>query len=122
MTDGYVLVVDDDALIAMDIEMTLEARGYRSIRICNSVASATAAVEAAVPIAAVLDMNLGQDETSIPVAQRLRALGCPFIFLTGYTAATVPVPEELADAPRLIKPFREADLVAAVRAMGEGVE
>ena len=121
MTDGYVLVLDDDALIAMDIEMTLESRGYEAIRVCNSVASAAAAIDAAVPAVAVLDMNLGQDETSIPIAQRPRELGCPFMFLTGYTAATVPVPEELSDAPRLLKPFREADLVAAVRAMAERV-
>ncbi len=120
MTDCGILVLDDQILIAMDVEMTLQAAGFASVTVCSSVAAAQDAIETSRPVLAILDLNLGNGETSLPVAKRLRALGCPFLFLSGYTAATVTLPEELADAPRLTKPFRGEALVTEVRNMLAG--
>ena len=119
MTDCEILVLDDQALIAMDVEMTLLGAGFTSVTVCSSVAEAQAAIAASPPALAILDVNLGNGETSIPVAESLHALGCPFVFLSGYTETTVSFSAELADARRLTKPFRGDNLVTVVRSMLE---
>ncbi|KQN92816.1 hypothetical protein ASE95_09235 [Sphingomonas sp. Leaf231] len=63
---------------------------------------------------AMLDVNLGS-AMCFPVAERLAALGIPFLFLTGYDGWTLPEP--LRDVPLLAKPFNNNAVVAAVRAL-----
>ncbi len=115
MTERGILVLDDQALIAMDVEMTLRSAGFDQVTVCGSVAEAQDAIEASPPAMAILDLNLGNKETSLPVAGSLKAMGCPFVFLSGYTDTTVSLSDELADVPRLTKPFRGDALVSVVR-------
>lgn len=61
---------------------------------------------------ALLDMNL-RGEHILPVAEKLLALGVPFVFLTGYASSSGNVPA-LDDAPRLTKPFSLQSLKAAM--------
>lgn len=117
MNECNVLVLEDEALIAIDIEMTLEEAGHRNIIVCHSAEDALAQIDRAKPQIALLDVNLGKGQTSIPVAERLHDLGVPFFFLSGYTEATVSLPEGLKTVKRMSKPFQNAELVAAVQAM-----
>lgn len=112
MSDGEILILEDEALIAMDIEMTLASAGYENISVHHDVDSALEQIETSAPVAAFLDFNLGRGKTSLPVAQRLKSVGIPFIFLTGYTDATVSLPEELTHAKRVTKPFHGAEIVS----------
>jgi DNA-binding response OmpR family regulator len=112
-----VLVVEDEALISMLIEDELRDAGATVLGPACSVDQALGLIGLAVAdggiSAAVLDMNL-QAETAMPVADRLAALGVPFLFATG---------DEGCDkgghgtAPTLRKPFDPAGLVAAVEAL-----
>jgi DNA-binding response OmpR family regulator len=111
---GCILILEDEALIAMDIEMTLLNAGHEDLQICGNLASALDLLASDPPRAALLDLNLGNGETSIPLAEGLKARGIPFLFLTGYTTGIVPVPDDLADRPRLSKPVDDARLLAAV--------
>jgi hypothetical protein len=61
--------------------------------------------------AAVLDRNLGGD-SSTAVARRLRDRGIPFAVISGYADAGLP--PDLADVPRLAKPFGADDLTGLV--------
>ena len=61
---------------------------------------------------ALLDFNLADDSTSLPVAEELHRLGVPFAFATGYGAAGLP--EGHAHRPCLPKPFQERELVAVL--------
>lgn len=115
MTVRHILLLDDEAIIAMDIEMTLEAHGYSVLGPCNSTGSARDVIAAHRPDLAVLDINLGNGETSFDLAEELADLGVPVVFLSGYSAHTVTTPPRLADAPRLTKPINEKELIAAVR-------
>lgn len=114
MTARTILVLEDEALIALDIEETLLQAGYEHIVLCHDVASAMAAIEAQDPAFAFLDLNLGHDETSICVARELARREVAFCFLSGYTRATVALPDDLANRPRMTKPFKSADLIRSI--------
>jgi PAS domain S-box-containing protein len=84
-----VLVVDDEALIALEVAAALEEAGYEVIGPARSVAQAMALIRDHGCDAAVLDVNLGR-ESSAPVAQRLEAVGVPFLTLSGYSQSQLP--------------------------------
>jgi DNA-binding response OmpR family regulator len=101
-----ILVVEDEALISMLLEDGLNDAGAEVIGPAASVEEALGLIEGAHLdgglSAAVLDINLiGQ--TVIPVADRLAALGVPFLFTTGYTGEGRRGLHEAA--PTLVKPF-----------------
>jgi len=106
-----VLVVEDDALIALDIARQLTDAGLQVVGPAISVAKARRLIEETGCDVAVLDVNLG-NETSEPIARDLRARGTPFVVLSGY--ASEQHPPGLHGAPVLSKPARPGDLVATL--------
>jgi len=77
------LVLEDAMIIAMDVAAMLEEMGAAEVRIAASVTQALQLIERALPDFAVLDVNLG-NEQSLAVAERLAAAGIPFLLTTGY--------------------------------------
>ena len=77
-----VLVVEDDALLAMDLEATLVEAGAVVVGLCQTLDEAMARADADDFAVAVLDFGLGS-ETVSPVARRLVNRGVPFILYTG---------------------------------------
>ena len=118
MTIRDILLVEDEAIIAMDMEMTLEAHGFSVLGPCNSIQAARSILTTQRPDLAVLDVNLGSGETSFPLAEELCDMGVPVVFLSGYSSGTVEAPPRLKGAARLIKPVTEADLLAAIKRAG----
>ena len=113
-----VLVVEDEALIAMEVVATLEDAGYQVVGPAGTVARALDLVERIGCDHAVLDVNLGR-ETAEPVALRLRALGVPFLSLSGYARAQQP--PAFHGAPALSKPLRPKELLEELaRALAAG--
>ncbi|WP_137179318.1 HWE histidine kinase domain-containing protein [Roseomonas sp. AR75] len=79
-----ILVVEDEPLVAMDVEQTLRDLGAAVIGPAGTVAEALRLVEqAGMPDAAVLDVNLG-GQAAFPVADLLVRRGVPVLFATGY--------------------------------------
>ncbi|KAA9008029.1 response regulator [Histidinibacterium aquaticum] len=115
-----ILIVEDESLIAADIEMMVEERGFSVLGPCRTVEAALAAVAEAPPDAALLDMNLGDGITSIPVARDLKTRAIPMAFVSGYTASTIDLPKDLADTPRLSKPIAEPALAQLLRDLTSG--
>lgn len=107
-----ILVVEDEFLVALDLQLTLEAAGYRVLGPAGSVDAALALVAAAPPDAAVLDFRL-REETSAPVAAELRARGVPFVLATGQAGIAPGSP--LAGVVLVRKPFAGAEIVRALR-------
>ena len=110
-----ILVVEDEAMIAMMIEEHLEILGYELFARAASVAEAMTAIEAMGEgddlSAALLDCRLG-GERSWPVARALTERGIPFVFMTG--APDDDVPADLEDKERLAKPFTLSFLETAL--------
>ncbi len=78
-----VLVVEDSALIAMDLEAILAAAGHTVIGPATSVAEALPLAAGDHVDVALLDVDL-DGELVTPVAETLRARGIPFAFSTGF--------------------------------------
>lgn len=100
-----VLVVEDDYLIASEMEGLLRRSGAAVAGPCPGVAEALAVLDegGAALDAAVLDVNLGDGVTAYPVADRLDRLGIPYVFATGNTLGTSD--PAYRNRPRLEKPI-----------------
>ena len=83
-----VLLVEDSMIIALDAEDVLTGLGAARVAIAASVADALDRLANETFSFALLDVNLGP-ETSVAVAERLRALNTPFAFATGYGDSAV---------------------------------
>jgi DNA-binding response OmpR family regulator len=104
-----VLVVEDDALLAYAVAGNLRDVGYRVIGPAANLASANRLLADNKIDVACLDVRLGETETSVPLAHSLAALGIPFMFLTAYPVAYLPI--DMRDRPKLDKPFEPEALV-----------
>ena len=110
-----ILIVEDEMLVAMNIEDMLLDLGHEVAGLASRLNSAlTLAGETAID-AAMLDVNLA-GETSFPVADLLAERGIPFLFATGYGLKGIE--ERYRNRPVLQKPFRAGDLQAALQALG----
>lgn len=115
MNGVRVLLVEDEAIIAMTAEDMLEELGCAVTATASTLAEAVAAVEGGDFDIVLLDINLNGVE-SLPVAARLRETGRPFVFTTGYGSAGCGTGYD--DVPLVTKPYQMGDLRAAIeRAM-----
>lgn len=103
-----VLIVEDEAIIAMDLEMMLQDEGCTVVGTVASVAAALATVQKETIDCAFLDINLGHEQV-FPVADALAKAGVPFALLSGHTKAVVP-PEHIG-RPALPKPYLKRDVL-----------
>jgi CheY-like chemotaxis protein len=106
-----ILIVEDEMLVAMNIEDMLLALGHEVAGIAGRLAPALALAQEGEFDLAMLDVNLA-GEPSFAVADALRERGIPFVFATGYGREGLR--EDYRDVPVLQKPFRSRDLAEAL--------
>ncbi|WP_245297088.1 MULTISPECIES: response regulator [Rhodomicrobium] len=107
-----VLIVEDEVLIALMLQDMLADAGLQVEAVANSLDTGIDLARNAAVDLAVLDINLNGEDV-YPIAEILRGRGIPFIFSTGYGAGGVR--PEFDAAPRVVKPFQQDLLVAALR-------
>ena len=105
------LVLEDEALIQMDLEGLLTDAGYL-VRSTSTRAAALALLDTEAFDVAILDIGL-PDGDSGAVASAFVARNIPFIFSTGSDA----VPEGFEDVPLVEKPYRDGALLDAVKSV-----
>jgi PAS domain S-box-containing protein len=105
-----VLLVEDEALVAMMIQECLGDFGYQVIGPISTATEAAARAMDGNFEAAVLDINLG-DGAVYPIAEALTARGVPFVFVTGYDAESVDA--RFRNVPVLQKPI-ERDMLQKI--------
>jgi CheY-like chemotaxis protein len=115
-SNSTALLVEDEPLVAMMMADVLSDFEFDVIGPFASVDKAIAAVNGANVNVALLDVNLG-GEMVYPVASRLRELGVPFIFMTGY--APEGISKEFNDTPILKKPVDQAELYQVIQRITE---
>lgn len=108
------LLVEDEALIAMQLEDMLDSLGLGPVACAGDVASALRLAETGDFTLAFLDISIA-GEPVWPVADRLADRGIPFILCTG---GTNRMPERHAHAPMLAKPYGPGDLAVVLAGVG----
>lgn len=116
MTPLRILIVEDETLIAADLQDALERQGYDVPMTVRSGEMALDVFDAVRPDLVLLDINLKGQLTGIDVARALRQRrAVPFIFLSGLAdRPTLDAALATAPAAYLVKPFVERDLAIAI--------
>jgi two-component SAPR family response regulator len=115
-----ILILEDEPLIALDLQSIVEESGHEVVGIVASLSAARAHL-AAEPNSldfALLDVDV-QDGKSFDFASLLDDLAIPFAFVSGSRPRDLP--QALGKAPFVLKPFQEATIrrcLAAPRTVG----
>jgi DNA-binding NtrC family response regulator len=102
-----ILVVEDEFLIAMEMEDTLRNLGAEVVGPFARLEPAFAAIHREELHGAILDVKL-DGETTDQVAAALVSRGIPVLLTTGFESEQLP--STLQELPRLGKPFDERAL------------
>jgi CheY-like chemotaxis protein len=100
-----ILVVEDEMLIALELENLLQEMGHDVVALAAFSAEAVAQGQDLRPDLAFVDIHLADGPTGVDVARRLSALGVTVLFMT---ANAKRIPEDCAGAQGVIsKPYTE---------------
>ncbi|PDT53137.1 MULTISPECIES: response regulator [Sinorhizobium] len=109
-----VFVVEDEFLVALQIEDDLITAGYLVVGPFTSLSTSIAASRAESFDVATLDLNL-RGELVYPLVDELLERQVPVLLLTGYAPSDLP--ERFRALPRLSKPFDGTELVTSIRSL-----
>lgn len=114
-----ILIVEDEYLIAADLEAQIKDDGGKVVRLALSIDAAREELENRNDIAGViLDVNVA-GETTFGLADALTEAGLPFVFFTGYRS--ISIPDRFIGVPRIPKPASWRELKKALAAARERV-
>ncbi len=111
LTGIKIMIVEDEGLIAMDLEDELADCGATIVGSYRGLAEALPAAKSSTIDFAILDVNLGS-ETSYAIAEVLRSREVPFVFASGYDKSGLQ--SEWQDTPIARKPFNRAILLKLI--------
>ena len=123
MSRKKILIVEDNAIVALETKLRLTGRGYTITGVTGTGRDAINLVRATGPDLVLMDINLKGDMDGISVVEQIASFATvPVIYITAYST-----PETLARAMKtgpvayLVKPFREQELYRSIeKAFGEG--
>lgn len=101
-----VLVLEDEAMVALMMEDLLRGMGVKDVHVCSDTASALRLLHDMPIDCAVLDLRV-RDGSSLPVADALLARDIPFVFSTGSDTGALDI--RFRERPMLSKPFADDD-------------
>ncbi|MDH5656001.1 MAG: response regulator [Spirochaetia bacterium] len=111
-----ILIVEDEAIIALELENKLTQFGYNVIGKAHSSDSAVKKAEEKKPDLIMMDINLGKGASGIETAEIIKEkMNVPIIFLTAYAdEETIQNAKNASPYGYLTKPFRETELKATI--------
>lgn len=112
LSDLTVLVLEDEYLIAMDVEQLCRDNGASDVVIARAVPGAETSVAGF--NVAILDLMLDGTST-LPFARQLAESGIPFVFASGYSDR-VEIEQSFPGVAVVGKPYAGDDLINAVAA------
>ena len=121
ITPDNVLIVEDDALLALSIEDVLRTAGVSEVKVCPTIALAMKAVEAALPDAIVLDVHLADRNDGWAFAEFVACLTPDHPQIIFSTSAPEEIPSHVAALGTIFeKPYDPALLIEVLRSRGSG--
>jgi AraC-like DNA-binding protein len=111
-----ILVVEDEALIAMHIKAILEEADYEVFINVNSVEAAIAHIESDCPNIVLIDINLNRTKDGVELGRYLLEKNCvPYLYITSYVdSSTLDRVKETRPNGYIVKPFKASDLVSNI--------
>ena len=111
-----ILIVEDEIIVAKDIEDTLTNRGYSVSAILSSGEAALEHAQGHRPDLVIMDIKLDGGIDGITAAQQIREqLNIPVIFLTAYSnEKTLDRAKTAKPYGYILKPFQETDLYTSI--------
>ncbi|TFL16837.1 response regulator [Jannaschia formosa] len=109
-----ILAVEDEAMIAFELQDMLEDLGHEVLGPVANVDAALRLLGQSDPDAAIVDANLG-GRSALPIVEALRAAGIPFALASGYASAELRQFGEVR--PFIKKPYGPWDLERALKAI-----
>ena len=108
-----VLIVEDELIIAIDVEASLAEEGHQVVGIARESETALALGRRLRPDLALVDIQLVDGETGPEIARHLKDMGVPVLFMT---ADPDKLPDGMAGALGVIpKPIADHVLKGAVQ-------
>ena len=116
MNEIRILVVEDEPLIAMDIEQTLNNIDFAVTAVAHTYIDAIHQLKINTPEAVLLDINLNDEKDGIDIAEFINEqYHLPIIFLTSHADKnTLDRAKKTQPAGYIVKPFEEKDLLAGL--------
>src|ERR671926_605251 len=84
-----ILTVEDELLIAIDVEASLSEEGHQVVGIAREAGTALGLAQRLRPDLALVDVRLVDGETGPEIARHLKEMGIPVLFMTA-NASTLP--------------------------------
>jgi two-component system, response regulator PdtaR len=107
-----ILIIDDEALVAMSLEFLLEIDGHVITGIADDVASTISSADRSPPDLALVDVQLARGSSGFDAASALRDRGILCFFLTG-NVPSVPRPDLALGC--IQKPYTEEVIKGALK-------
>lgn len=116
MSKTNIIVVEDESIVAKDIQLSLKKLGYNVLAICSNGFDAINAVEEHRPHIVLMDIMLKGDMSGIDAAAQIKEkYNIPIIFLTAYAdESTLNKAKVTEPYGYIIKPFKEIDLHTSI--------
>jgi DNA-binding NtrC family response regulator len=113
--DKTVLIVEDEFIVADDLQLTLQQAGYETIGIASSVNRALEIIEKKRPSFVLIDIFLKGNLSGIDLAHILNKKNIPFIFVSAnYNPETLALAKSTYPYGFIVKPFKEKDLLVTL--------
>ncbi len=111
-----ILIVEDEAIVALDIQRALGDMGHVVCGVASSADEAVALAEARQPLLVLMDVHLRGPGDGVEAAARIRAgRRVPVVYLTAFAdAETVDRAKRTEPASYLLKPFSDRELRTAI--------
>ena len=112
-----ILIVEDESIVALDLEQRLEDMNYNVVGIAGNGIEAIKKTEKLSPDLVLMDILIKGDLNGIETAQKIRNLyNIPFIYLTGsFDAAILERAKTTKPSGYISKPFDDTEIQNAIQ-------
>ncbi len=115
MSNVSILIIEDEVIIAMDIESKLKRLGYDVAGIISNSDKAIDYLSFNTPDLVLCDVMIRGDLDGIEVAEKVKHKRIPFVFLTSLSdRSTLERAQKVLPFGYIVKPFNERDLFSAI--------
>jgi len=112
MSKFNIMVVEDESIVAKDIQQSLKKLGYNVVDVCSTAEAAIVSAKDKKPDLILMDIMLKGEKSGIDAAEEIKGLiSVPIVFLTAYADESTLNKAKITEPyGYIIKPFKEIEL------------